>query len=211
GGVKRAVKEVGSESQEPRVSQSPSAAISGLIPTMFMTRVRLYARTERAISAATFGRVLVRKCVALIRAFIVPNGCSTVSRRRRMASGFASSRCCTASSRCSCSHRAIRRSGPVVHRDLSEQFLTGGGPVTTQHLAVFFVCIAIRQSLPSWAAIGVLIWQISKVLFTEASVRLGARCQRLGQSYRDAGFVAREDLRAIEVAAISYSVERLGL
>src|ERR1700741_14823 len=43
--------------------------------------------------------------------------------------------------------------------------LTGGGPVTTQHLAVFFVCIAIRQSLPSWATIGVLIWQISKVLF----------------------------------------------
>jgi hypothetical protein len=46
------------------VSQAAIAAISGLIPTMFMTRVRLYARTERAISAATFGRVLVRKCVA---------------------------------------------------------------------------------------------------------------------------------------------------
>jgi hypothetical protein len=29
-------------------------------------------------------------------------------------------------------------------------FLTGCGPVTPQHLAVFFVCIAIRQSLPSW-------------------------------------------------------------
>jgi hypothetical protein len=64
--------------------------------------------------------VFVRKCVAPMRAFIVPNGCSTVSRRWRMASGFASSRCCTASSRCSCSHRVIRRS--VVHWDLSEQF-----------------------------------------------------------------------------------------
>jgi hypothetical protein len=81
GRVETALKEVGSESQEPRVSQAAIAAISGLIPTMFMTRVRLYARTERAISAATFGRVLVRKCVAPIRAFIVPNGCSTVSRR----------------------------------------------------------------------------------------------------------------------------------
>src|ERR1700758_5671301 len=81
GRVETALKEVGSGSQEPRVSQAAIAAISGLIPTMFMTRVRLYAGTERAISAATFGRVLVRKCVALIRAFIVPNGCSTVSRR----------------------------------------------------------------------------------------------------------------------------------
>src|SRR6267143_89916 len=28
--------------------------------------------------------------------------------------------------------------------------LTGRGPVTPQHLAVFFVCIMIRQSLSSW-------------------------------------------------------------
>src|SRR5690348_5183868 len=67
--------------------------------------------------------------------------------------------------------------------------LTGSGPVAPQHLAVFFVCVAIRQSLPSGTAIGVLLWQIGKVLLTEASVRLGARRQRLGQSHRDAGFV----------------------
>ena len=35
--------------------------------------------------------------VALIRALMVPDGCSTVSRRWRMAFGLASSRCCTAS------------------------------------------------------------------------------------------------------------------
>jgi hypothetical protein len=40
--------------------------------------------------------------------------------------------------------------------------LTGRGPVAPQHLAVFFVCIAIRQSLSSWTAIGVLLWQIGK-------------------------------------------------
>ncbi len=62
------------------MSRAALAAISGLIPMMFMTRVRLSARTERAISAPTFGSVLVRKCVAPMRAFIVPNGCSTVSR-----------------------------------------------------------------------------------------------------------------------------------
>jgi hypothetical protein len=42
--------------------QATTASISGLVPTI--TRVRLYARTERAISAATVGSVLVRKCVA---------------------------------------------------------------------------------------------------------------------------------------------------
>ena len=68
--------------------------------------------------------------------------------------------------------------------------LTGSGPVAPQHLAVFFVCVAIRQSFLSWTAIGVLLWQIGKVLLTEASVRLGARRQRLGQSYCDACFVS---------------------
>src|SRR5258705_6579965 len=38
--------------------------------------------------------------------------------------------------------------------------LTGCGPVAPQHLAVFFVGIAIRQSLLSWTAIGVVPWQI---------------------------------------------------
>jgi hypothetical protein len=52
-----------------------------------------------------FWQRLIKKCVAPTRAFIVPNGCSTVSRRWRMACGFASRRSCTASSRCSCTHR----------------------------------------------------------------------------------------------------------
>jgi hypothetical protein len=46
-------------------------------------------------------RVLLRKCVVPMRAFNIPNGCSTVSRRRRIASEVASRRCCAASSRCS--------------------------------------------------------------------------------------------------------------
>ena len=58
----------------------------------------------------------------IVGAVIVPNGCSTVSRRWRMARVLASRRRCTASSRYSCSHRVIRRSGPIVHCDLSEQF-----------------------------------------------------------------------------------------
>jgi hypothetical protein len=46
-----------------------------------MTRVRLQANTCKAISEATRGSVFIRKCVAPIRALIVPKGCSTVSRR----------------------------------------------------------------------------------------------------------------------------------
>src|SRR5262249_13132604 len=89
--------------------------------------------------------------------------------------------------------------------------LTRCGPVAPQHLAVFFGCIAIRQSLPGRTAIGVLLWQIDEVLLTEAPVRFGARRVRLGQSYGNACFVAGEDFWAVEVAAISYGFERLGL
>jgi hypothetical protein len=84
----------------------------------------LRTRLERAISAATFGSVFVRKCVAPKRIFIVPNGCSTVSRPTRTARD-ASRRCCTTSSRCSCSHRGIRRSGPVGALRLKRTLLTG--------------------------------------------------------------------------------------
>ncbi len=45
-----------------------------------------------AISAATLGRVFMSSGVAPIRALRVPKGCSAVSRRTRMASGFLSSR-----------------------------------------------------------------------------------------------------------------------
>jgi hypothetical protein len=41
GRVKTVLEDVGSESQEPGLSQAAIAAISGLIPAMFMTPVRL--------------------------------------------------------------------------------------------------------------------------------------------------------------------------
>ena len=75
------------------------------------------APSRRQPSAAS----CIRKCVAPIRIFSVPNGCSTVSRRVRIASGFLSSLSCTASTTSSCSHRVIRRCGPFVHLALSGQ------------------------------------------------------------------------------------------
>src|SRR3546814_10966200 len=57
------------------------AAIRGPVPRILMTRVRLQASTCRDISVATLGSLFIRKCVAPIRALMVPNGCSTVSNR----------------------------------------------------------------------------------------------------------------------------------
>src|SRR5258705_5838400 len=70
--------------------------------------------------------------------------------------------------------------------------------VSRRYFPIFLAREAIWQLLPSWTAIGVLLWQIDKVLLAEAAIRLGARRLRLGQSYRDAGLVAREDLQAAE-------------
>ena len=53
-------------------------------------------KTLRILEAAGYIRTMGK--YPQDRAFMVPNGCSTVWRRRRMASGFPSSRCCTASS-----------------------------------------------------------------------------------------------------------------
>src|SRR6516165_470813 len=89
--------------------------------------------------------------------------------------------------------------------------LTGRGPVAPYPFAIFFAGEAMWQLLPSRTAIGIFLWHIDKVLLAEAPIRLGARCLRLGESYRDAGLVAREDLRAAEVAAIGNGLEHVGL
>src|ERR1700675_4643639 len=74
-----------------------------------------------AISVPTCLSVFIWKCVDPIHDFIVPNGCSTVWRRRRVFAGFRSSLACTASRTASCSQREIRRSFPVVHLPFSVQ------------------------------------------------------------------------------------------
>ena len=77
------------------------------------------ASTCSAISVATFGKRFIRKWVAPMRIFSVPNGCSTVSRRCRIACGFSSSRFCAASITCSCSQREMTRYLAFVQRALS--------------------------------------------------------------------------------------------
>ena len=82
----------GGRNQEGRSRQGGERGATGLSDaTGPVVRTRYAGRTAaqgRCDPAATFGSVLVRKCVAPMRAFIVPNGCSTISRRCRMACGI---------------------------------------------------------------------------------------------------------------------------
>src|SRR5574343_1294630 len=70
-------------------------------------------------SVFTRGKVRVRKWVAPIQAFRVPNGCSTVCRLILAASPRSANRLLILSKASSCSQRAMRRFGPVVHWLLS--------------------------------------------------------------------------------------------
>lgn len=78
--------ETSNESQSG--AKSPSQAIiafsSGSVPKRLMTRMRLSASTRNLISVCARGRVLVRKCAWPIHTLMVPKGCSTVRRRRRI-------------------------------------------------------------------------------------------------------------------------------
>src|SRR5215831_13628670 len=139
---------------------------------MFMTRVRLYASTCNAISAATRGSVFIRKWVAPIRALIVPKGCSTVSRRRRIFSGCSSSRRCTASRICSYSQRVIRRSLPVVQLFLMAQLLASVGRVAVQDQSIFLCCEGVGEPFTGRTYVNVLCHEVAEVLLAEASFRL---------------------------------------
>src|SRR4051812_11097599 len=55
----------------------------------------------------------------------------------------------------------------------------GVRPIVAQLLAVFLAGIIIFELLTGRAAINILIWQISKVLFAEAPRSLRTRCHRL--------------------------------
>ena len=100
-------------------SQAANRSHQRLGPDDVHDPCQIIGQDRKAISAATFGSVLVTKCVAPMRAFIVPNRCST--RLATLAHGepVRIKALLHASSRCSCSHRGIRRSGPVVHWDLN--------------------------------------------------------------------------------------------
>jgi hypothetical protein len=56
-------------------------------------------------------------------------------------------------------------------------------------------------------AIHILVGEINKVLFAEATLGLNARGDRFGKRYCNAGFVTREDFLAAVVAPIGNGFE----
>ena len=92
-----------------RPFQALMAAIRVAIPTICITRFRLYASTCKLISVCTCSSVRIRKCLAPIQNLMVPKGCSTVCLRMRITFGLPSSRFCIASRTSSCSQRLTRR------------------------------------------------------------------------------------------------------
>ena len=131
------------------MSQAAIAAMCGLIPTMFMALVRSLAKIDSAISAATFGSALVRKCVAPCRP-------STTERMLDRLSTLA--------------HGLWICIKALLHCFEQVLMLPPWNPPLLE---------AIQQALASWAAMSVLLCQRDKVLLTEEPVGLGARRQRL--------------------------------
>ena len=64
-----------------------------------------------------------------------------------------------------------------------------------------------RAFRPAGADVNVLLRHVAEVLLAEAPFRLCVRGHRLGQRDRDAGFLAGQDLFAVEVAAVGDDIE----
>src|SRR6201997_4147932 len=84
---------------------------------------------------------------------------------------------------------------------------TGRRPIAAQGLAILLVRVTIAKLLTSRAAVRILCRQIDEVLLAEAAFRLRARRHRLRQRHGNIGLRARQNLGAVEVAAISDGIE----
>ena len=114
GRVKTVPKGIWPGRQETRSSQAAIAAISGLVPMIFMTPVRFVGQDGEwhlgGHPRKGFCEEVRRSHAGLHRAERMLDCLSMLTHGLRVASR----RCCTAWSRCSCSHRRIRRSEESV-------------------------------------------------------------------------------------------------
>lgn len=106
----------------------------------------------------------------------------------------------------------MRRSGPVSRALRFDRALgTCVRPVAPQNLAALLIRVAIGQPLAGRTPIDILLGDVDEVLLAKAAIRFGTRRQRLRQRHRDASLVTREDLQAVEVAAIGDGFELIRL
>src|ERR1700719_2946576 len=85
----------------------------------------------------------------------------------------------------------------------------GIGPIAAQHQPVFFVGVAVGETFTCRTDVEILTGHVAEVLLAEAPIGLGVRSHRLWQSDCNAGFLARQDLRAVEVASTGDDIEAL--
>ena len=74
---------------------------------------------------------------------------------------------------------------------------------------MFFVRVVVGEPFTGRANVNVLLRHVTEVLFAEPPSDVDARGHRLGQRDRDARFLARQNLLAVEVAAIGDGIEVL--
>ncbi len=76
---------------------------------------------------------------------------------------------------------------------------------------MFLVRVAIDQAFAGGADVNVVLGHVAKVLLAKASLGLRPRGHRFGQGDCDTRLFARQNLRAVEVAAVSDHIEALRL
>lgn len=140
---------------------------------------------------------------------MVPNGCSTVSRRE--------------------AHLLRMFVEPALHglenvlmfpsgdpsllaagaSLLDGAALAGIGPVAAQEHSMFFVGVVVGEPFAGRTDVDVFLHDVAKVLLAETALGNEARGHRLGQSNSDAGIFAGQDFLAAEVATVSDGIELL--
>src|SRR6516162_5657130 len=94
---------------------------------------------------------------------------------------------------------------------LESAALAGVGPIATQDQPIFLIRVAVDEPLTSRADVDVLVSHVAEVLLAKAPLGLGVRGHRLWQRDRNARLLARQDLRAVEVAPVGNDIEALCL
>ena len=150
-----------------KACQAIIASIRGTAPIIFSTRFILYASTCKLISAPTFFKVFIWKCVEPIQYCIVPKGGSTVDLRIFIISG-----CCS-------SLASTNLQYGFMFPTTDSSILTGRAlcldratqacrwTITSYHLPLFFPAKTIRCLLSTLIIIRVWFMTINKVTFTE--------------------------------------------
>src|SRR5215831_8405186 len=94
---------------------------------------------------------------------------------------------------------------------LDRAALAGVGPVAAQDQPVFLVRVTIGEPFTSRTDVDVLVSQVAEVLLAKAPIGLGVRGHRLWQRDCNARLLARQDLRAVEIAPVGNDIEVLCL